>query len=34
MGNDAIVEAAAELDRKRSALLENLSVPRMSVEWS
>jgi len=34
MGNHAIVEVAGELDRKLSALLENLSVPGASVERS
>jgi hypothetical protein len=34
MGNHAIAEVAGELDCKRSALLENLSVPGTSVEWS
>jgi hypothetical protein len=34
MGNHAIAEVAGELDRKLSALLENLSMPGTSVEWS
>jgi hypothetical protein len=32
MGNHAIAEVAGELDRKLSALLEDLSLPRTSVE--
>jgi hypothetical protein len=36
MGNHANVEVTGELDRKPSALLENLTGPRTSleVEWS